>query len=367
MNAISSRIKEYAYDIGFSLAGIAPADDFTEFIEHIKERDEDYAWWVSSPREPMLWAQPKAASPGAKSLVVLVYDYAQRRFPQRLCALLGRIYQSRSYLAPKENINGMRVELMKQFLVKEGMSVTDAVWLPQRWAGLRAGVTSFGKNTFAYAPRLGSFIVLNTLVVDQELEYEKPAEKACPCPQDCRRCIDACPTGALYEPFKLNPRRCIAFNNWMPGVTYLPRDIRPLMQQRVHGCDFCQEACPRNKAVLDANGHRPQDPLLEMLADELRLEDMLHMPEGYYESRIRPVMYNYISDRRLFRRNAAVAIGNTRDARHLPALEAELNDPDPLIRAHVAWAIKEIGGADAQAMLSARRKVETDEKVLEEL
>jgi epoxyqueuosine reductase len=374
---LSTRIREYALDIGYSKIGFAPVRDFDEFIEVLAASGDTYDWWTQGPREPLAWARPREKADFARSIVVLVYDYAQRHFPPELCALMGRIYQSRSYFAPPTNINGARLGLMKDFLISEGLVCEDAPWLPQRWAGVRAGLTSFGKNTFAYVRGIGSFVLLSTLLVDARLDYDEPSPVST-CPANCTFCLDACPTGALYEPFRLNPRRCLPFNAWMTnkergfGITdSIPREIRPLMERRIHGCDVCQEVCPRNKKTLNANADRPHDALLDLLVDELTLDQLLHMPEGYYESRVRPVMYNYIRDPRFFQRNAAVAIGNTHDPRYLPDLEQELDNPDAMIRVHVVWALGQFVGspqdADIRVLLKRRQAVEDDAEVLAEL
>jgi epoxyqueuosine reductase len=202
--------------------------------------------------------------------------------------------------------------------------------------------------------------------VDAELEPSDPAPVST-CPKDCRLCIEACPMKALEAPGKLDPRRCIAFNNWMPigsqeadTFGYIPRELRSLLGSRIHGCDACQEACPKNRKRLKATGWfgtapaLPADALLEQLADELTLEQLLHLPDGYYERCVQPVMYNYIRDLRLFQRNAAIAMGNSGDDRYIPHLAQELDSPHHLIRSHAAWALGAIGGAAARKHLGNR-------------
>ncbi|MDR0513844.1 MAG: HEAT repeat domain-containing protein [Coriobacteriaceae bacterium] len=364
--SLGQRIKEYALDIGYTRVGFTPADDFEEYLGFIGSVKEDYDWWIEGAREPLEWARPTRKVPDARSIIVLVYDYAQKRFPPQLCARMGRVYQSRSYLAPPSNINGARMELLKLFLAEQGVKAVEAVWLPQRWAAQRAGLAFFGKNTFAYAPGLGSFIVISTLLVDAVLEYDQPSPIH-GCPDDCTRCLDACPTHALYQPYRLNPRRCLAFNAWMPMVGNVAHDIRKAAGGRIHGCDLCQEACPRNQAILKGNDARPRDSLLELLAEELTLEQVLHLDPGYYESRVYPVMYNYIRNLDLFKRNAAIAIGNSHDPRYLPDLAIELENPSSLVRCHVAWALGQIGGQEAADLLRSRKGEETDEEVCEEI
>jgi epoxyqueuosine reductase len=368
---LTDRIKDYALEIGYSRVGITTADDFTQFADILTQRGDYYDFWTQGAFQPLDAASPKKLLPNAKSIIVLIFDYAQRAFAPQLNALMGRVYQARCYFAPPTNINGARLTLVKDFLSQQSITYVDNPWLPQRWAAARAGVATFGKNTCAYVDGIGSFILISTLVVDAELQYDQPTLES-KCPANCTKCIDACPTQALYEPFKLNPRRCIPFNNWMTtdergfGISSkVPRELRSKMDQRIHGCDACQEACPRNHKKL--TGSFPSDAFLDTVAPDLNLDDILHLTTDYYESRVKPLMYNYIRDTRLFQRNAAIAIGNTHDPRYLPDLAQEINNNTAFIRSHVAWALGQIGGADARTILQTRLLQETDTNVREEI
>jgi epoxyqueuosine reductase len=173
---------------------------------------------------------------------------------------------------------------MEEFLVARGCNVDRQIKVPARWAAAKSGATTFGKNTFAYVEGIGSFVVIYTLVIDQELEYNQPTMD-CHCPPHCRACIDACPTGAIYEPFKLDPERCLGFNAWMRQEknripTVIPKEIRAKMGTRVHGCDLCQEACPKNHQKLQS--HLPEDEFLEEIAMNFTLAKMLPMPEDFF-------------------------------------------------------------------------------------
>ncbi len=176
--------------------------------------------------------------------------------------------------------------------------------------------------------------------------------------------MDACPTGAIYAPLKLIPRRCIAFNNWWtqdgrpPNITSrIPRDIRETFGTRVHGCDVCQEACPRNQFRL--NSKLPKDPFLENIAKEFSLTQMLHMSEEFFRKSIQPLMYNYIREKKYFQRNAAIALGNLGDPQNLPVLSEALTVPHETVRGHDAWALGKLGGHTAKKALSAALQTET--------
>lgn len=368
---LTKDIKEFALDLGYSKVGITTADDFTEYADDLRSRGTYYDFFANDPRDPLRCAKPRDVEPSARSIVVLVWDYTQRAFPEALAGKVGRVYQARCYLEPSHRINGARLQLMKNFLQEKGCGICREFILPERWAAARAGVANFGRNNFVYADGIGSFIVVGSILIDKELEYDTPTIE-CKCPPGCSACMDACPTKAIYAPFRLDPRRCLAFNAWKTiegqgfGITSsIPHDIRENMGGRVHGCDVCQEVCPRNRARMNAKP--PQDPFLEEIAKDFTLAGMLRLSDDFYEARVHPIMYNYIRDRKYFRRNAAVALGNTGDESHVPDLAEGMRDPEEVVRAHVAWALGKIGGRNAEAVLERSLSPESSEKVREEI
>jgi epoxyqueuosine reductase len=308
--------------------------------------------------------------PSARSIISMAWDYSQKAFPESLLGKIGRIYQARCYNAPPHRINGARFQLMLDFLGKMGCEIGKGILVPERRAAARAGVTTFGKNNFAYLRKTGSFILLSSIVVDKELEYDAPTYDI-KCPKDCTACMDTCPTGAIYEPLKLNPRLCIAFNAWWTqdgrpcATSYIPPQIREKMGTRVHGCDVCQEACPRNSAKLKTKF--PEDAFLVRLAEEFSLVKMLEMSDHFYEKTVRPIMYNYIHDKKYFRRNAAIALGNTGNPDHIPVLAHAMEDNEELVRGYAAWALGRIGGGKARGVLKSRLKREASDFVIAEV
>jgi epoxyqueuosine reductase len=368
--SLTRDIKDFALDIGYSHVGVTSAEDFSDFIDEVRSRGSLYDFYVEDPRKLIDGAQPKKCMPEAKSIISVAWDYAQKGFPDSLLGKIGRIYQARCYNAPPHRINGARYKLFSDFLEKNGCQIGRGFLLPERRAAARAGVTTFGKNNFAYAKNTGSFILLSSIVVDKELEYDSPTYEI-KCPKDCTACMDACPTGAIYEPLKLDPRRCIAFNAWWtqdgrPCVTsYIPLEIRKKMGIRVHGCDVCQEACPRNSAKLKAK--LPQDPFLVQLAEDFSLPKMLEMPDQFYEKTVRPIMYNYINDKKYFQRNAAIALGNIGLEENIPVLNRAMDNSENLVRGYAAWGLGRIGGEKARSILKRRLTQESSSFVISEI
>ena len=371
--SLTTEIKEHAAYLGYTKAGVTTADDFTEFIEDLQSRGDPYHFMINGPLDMIGSARPRSKMPEAKSIIVLALDYIRSSFPEELTGLISRVYQARSHSPLPESVDGARFKLMKTFLEEKGLGVRTDISLPYRQAALRAGIADFGRNALAYADGAGSFITLYVFVVDKELEYDEPSPKS-KCPSNCRLCMDSCPAGALYEPYKLNPKRCVNFSNIMTlegreafGIsTCIPAEMRGKLGRRIHGCDVCQEVCPRNKASLERK--LPPDTFLETIAKDLTLENILRMDDDFYRRRLLPITYNYSRDPRYLRRNAAVALGNLKDTVHVPGLRtALLGDPAEMVRAHAAWALGRIGGSEAKAALQAALAAEASGWVREEV
>lgn len=363
--SLSENIKDFGLDLGYSKVGITTADGFPDYIAELSSRYDMYTWYMESAFQPLTGADPKSVMPSAKSIIMVVYDAFKESFPEKLVGKIGRLYQSRCYLTPRHRINGARRQLMREFLEKSGCQVAQRLVVPERLSAARAGIVTYGKNTFAFAEGIGSFILVTAFIVDAELEYGEPTMEV-RCPPKCTACFDACPTGALYESLKMDPLRCIAFNTFMTqddylvGVTsYIPPDIREKMGIWIHGCDICQEVCPRNQERLKAK--LPQNEFLTKVAQDFELAKLLNLSDEFYIERVQPLMYNYIRDKKYFQRNAAIALGNMGDPTFIPDLAQAMQDPEGLVRAYAAWALGKIGGSQVRQILEASLARETDE------
>ncbi len=372
--SLTEEIKSYALDLGYSRVGIATAEPFPLYAQALAERSQDYDWAIESGLRLERTVDPRDRLPGARSIVVAVYDYVRERFPENLVGKIGRLYQSRSYIEPPTRIGGARVQLMRQFLEKNGMQVGRwfliSSGVPDRLAAVRAGVGEFGRNTFVCAPGIGTFVIIHTFIVDVELEYDAPA-KWTHCPPDCRLCIEACPTGAIIADFRLNPRRCLTFNHvvnvhgFRNTSPYIDPELRPKMASWIHGCDVCQEACPRNQAKLKAE--LPVNDFLEETAKHFTLTSLLRMDHAFETKAVAPLLHTYMQERKYFQRNAAVALGNSGNPEVAPQLVQAMEDPEELVRAHTAWALGRLGGAGARRALEASLQHESGAHAKEEI
>jgi epoxyqueuosine reductase len=257
---------------------------------------------------------------------------------------------------------------MRDFLEINGCRVDHELRLPERLAACRAGAVTYGKNGFAFADEIGSFIIISGFVIDKELEYDSPTYEV-KCPDKCTLCIDACPTGSLYEPMKIDPRRCIAFNHFATQEkgdsyvgavgSYIPHEIREKMGTWIHGCDICQDVCPRNRGKLTAQ--LPQNEFLAKIAEDFELTKLLNLSDEFFAKRVQPLMYNYIHKKKYFQRNAAIALGNTGDPSFISDLGKAMHDTEGMVRGYAAWGLGRIGGIRARKILESSLLGETAE------
>jgi len=338
---LTKSIKMKALELGFSRVGVTSADDFTDLAQELSMREDYQARWCGPKGENSLLAGcfPRLLFPEGKSIICTVVGFSDIGFPDSLSGCIGRAYLSRCYLPTAESIAGLRVQAFKDYLTGQGIKIYQGPEeIPARAACFRAGAVSWGRNNFARTKEDGSFIILYTFLVDAKLDVDCATDVSLPenrCLDNCTLCQDACPTKALSAPARLEWKKCILFNNLRGGAN---EDLRDSIGCHIHGCDICQLVCPRNKEAL-TKPKRP-DPFLEELAKIFDLEKLLVLDQEYYEQCVYPIMYNYIKDLEIFKRNAAIALGNSGDKKHLDALRQgyeKSNDSDT--REIISWAI----------------------------
>jgi epoxyqueuosine reductase len=363
--SLSTDIREYALSIGYDRVGFTNAEKFSHLEKELRERAQMYDFVGLKMVQA---ADPRSIFPEAQSIIVAIYDYYKHSYPEELVGKVGRCYQSMGGVPPLPVVAAQK-GLLKSFLEKLGMRVAEGT--PDRPSGARSGLTTYGKNCFAFADGIGSFLFILTLAVDKEIEYEDSPELKTKCPDNCTFCLDSCPTRALYDPFRMNPKRCIAYNTYFVpghhpmGQAIIPLELRNKMGTWIFGCDVCQQVCPRNHAKLKSQ--LPPNNFLEYIAADFKLERLLHMTDEQFDRIVHTLRLNYIHDKRYFRRNAAVALGNQKNTDAIPALVKALQDPDEIVRGHTAWALGRIGGKKAQQALESGLSGESSEYVIKEI
>jgi epoxyqueuosine reductase len=181
---------------------------------------------------------------------------------------------------------------------------------------------------------LGNWFFLAEIITTLELPPDAPEKNRC---GSCRRCLEACPTGAIVAPFQLDARRCISYLTIeLKGA--IPVELRGAVGNRIYGCDDCLAACPWNRFARAGSmmaAHR------RAALEAPDLAELLSLDEAGFQGRFAGTPMAR-AKRRGFLRNVCVALGNSGDAGSLPALQRAASDPEPLIAEHALWAISRI-------------------------
>ncbi len=363
---LSAKIKTAAQRLGFDLVGISPVQ--------LPPHGESFARWLRDglagelgymSRAEALRRDPHELVPWAKSIVSVGMNYfTPHRRPDKDGDSEGWISRYAWGDDYHELMNARLKELLETIRTLCGASIEGRAFvdsgpvLERDYAGV-AGLGWIGKNTQLISPKRGSWFFLGELFVDLQLAYDRPIRDRC---GQCDLCLKACPTQAFVGPYVLDARRCISYLTIeLKGA--MPRHLRPLVGNHIFGCDICQDVCPYN-VKAEATAESAFGPRAELHAPQLI--PLLSMTEAEFRQRFRgsPILR---AKRRGFLRNVAVALGNLKCREAVPALIAALDDSEPLVRSHVAWALGEIGSASALEALQRRLQVESDAEVRAEI
>jgi epoxyqueuosine reductase len=247
----------------------------------------------------------------------------------------------------------------------------DTGRMVDRAVAQRSGLGWYGKNTCILTKGWGSWVFLSELVTSLDLEPDPPLGANC---GQCEICLHACPTGAFVAPYVLDNRRCISYLT-IELRGSIPVELRPLIGNHIFGCDICQQVCPVNTVVerrlrasgrLGVRGERLEFQPRTPEASSPALIPLLALDEEGFRERFRhsPVKR---AKRRGLLRNVCVALGNIGDPAAVPALIRALDDAEPLVRGHAAWALGRIGGAEARSALEAGLEREQHADALHEI
>ncbi len=332
------QIKEKARAIGFNLVGITgaqPPQHTEEFQQWLTSGFHGEIGYMAKNAEKRV--DPSKILADVRSAVVVGLNYNAETPRQGTRPTTARIARYAWGVRDYHDVMSEKLKQLAAAIDECGGPGARSLWyvdtgpILERDLAQRAGIGFIGKHTNLISRQLGNWIFVGEVLTNLDLPPDQPEREYC---GTCRRCIDVCPTRAIVAPYQLDARLCISYLTIeLKGA--IPVELRSLIGDHVFGCDDCLDVCPWNRFAKLSPARefqrREMPPLTEFLSwDEQQFRDFFR---GTPIIRIK---------RRGFLRNVCVVLGNIGDASALPALEQALNDPEPLVREHAAWAIDQI-------------------------
>lgn len=363
---LARRIADAALALGFSRVGFAGAARFDAAAERLRNwLTQGFHGRLAYLDGPEDRADPAQLLAGVKTIVAVALSYAEPAgLPLRATAdgpnLAGEVAR---YARGEDYHIVMKQKLLRladrcrEIVGRDVVTraCVDTAPLLEHEVARAAGLGFSAKSTLTIVPGVGSYVLLGELLLDVELPLSEPMRQGC---GSCRACLDACPTGAFVNAHVLDARRCIAYLT-IEHDGSIPRELRAPIGARVFGCDVCQEVCPFNAS----RAPKPRVPELEPRSDlaVVDLVALLELGSAGYRKLVKRSALRRVN-RFTLARNAAVALGNSGDARAVAPLARALSDnPSALVREHAAWALGELGPlCDASGRAALERAATND-------
>ncbi|MBN2681139.1 MAG: tRNA epoxyqueuosine(34) reductase QueG [Bacteroidales bacterium] len=291
---MSKKIKQAATEIGFDGCGFCRADFLEEDAGFLNK------WLQNGMHQDMHYMEnhfekrvnPAKLVEGAKSVISVFLNYYPSKIQNKknVPIISKYAYGEDYHFVIKNLLLKLLEKINREIAVVNGRAFVDSAPLLERALAREAGLGWIGKNTNLINPKFGSFIFLGELVIDLELEYDKPLENKC---GNCTKCLQACPTKALIKPHVLNSQNCISYLT-IEHKHNLPVELSDKFNNIIFGCDICQDVCPFNKKAKpnEISQFQPKEELLEMTVEQWHSIDKEHFDKLFSKSAVKRTKYN---------------------------------------------------------------------------
>ncbi|UOQ85009.1 tRNA epoxyqueuosine(34) reductase QueG [Gracilibacillus salinarum] len=356
----------YSKEIGIDQIGFASVEPFKELKARLEEQQAlGYAsgFEKGTPEER---TTPRKLQPEAESIIAiaLAYPTKLKDAPKSVKGDRRGMFCRASWGTDYHEVLRDKLNKLAAFLEEQvsdfcHTSMVDTGELSDRAVAERAGVGFSGKNTLIISPEFGSYIYLGEMITNIPFTPDQPIEEGC---GTCTKCLDACPTGALVEPGRLNAQQCLAFLTQTKG--FMPDEHRDKLGNFIYGFETCQAVCPYNRGV-DFHHHSEFEPDPELVKP--RLTDLLNISNREFKEKFGAMAGSWRGKKPL-QRNAILALGHYKETSALDQLIDLMNhDPRPVIRGTAAWSIGKMDTESGFRAIQQAMTYETDPEVIVEM
>ena len=339
--ALAAQIRAWAHELGFQAVGISDTDlaaaeaGLLEWLALGMHGEMDYMAKHGSKR-----SRPAELLPGTLRVISLRMNYmppdardswqvlaeGERAFISRYA--LGRDYHK----VMRNRLAKLAEKIRAEVAEFDGRVFTDSAPVMEKELARKAGLGWRGKHTLLLSREHGSLFFLGEIYVNLPLPVNEPQQEHC---GTCTRCIDICPTQAIVAPYRVDARRCISYLT-IELTGSIPVELRPLIGNRIYGCDDCQLVCPWNGFV---QASIEPDFVVRHGLDDAGLIELFMWDEDEFDRKLAGSAIYRIGHEQWLR-NIAVALGNAlQSAAVIAALQSRVEHPSEVVREHVAWAL----------------------------
>ncbi|WP_147536131.1 tRNA epoxyqueuosine(34) reductase QueG [Bacillus marasmi] len=366
VQALKLEVIQYSKEIGIDKIGFTNASPFGELKNRlIRQRELGYQSGFEEPdlekrTNPALLLQEAASIIS----IALAYPVKMRNRVQSKAGERRGFFSRASWGLDYHLVLKERLQLLEKFIIEKYpeaicRAMVDTGELADRAVAERAGIGWSGKNCSIITPEFGSYVYLGEMITNIPFEPDKPLEDRC---GECRKCLDACPTGALVQAGQINANRCISFLTQTKD--FIPEEYRDKIGNRIYGCDSCQTACPENKRI-DFHLHSEMEPDPEQVKPLLK--PILTMSNREFKAKFGSLAGSW-RGKKPIQRNAMIALAHFKDESAVSDLIQVLKKDDrPVMRGTAAWALGKIGSVEARLALEKAQQVEQSEEVIIEI
>jgi len=340
--ALAQRIRQWGLELGFQAVGVADADlasaepRLLEWLARGWHGEMEYM-----AARGALRARPAELKPGTLRVISCRMNYLavekENVLENSEKAYIARYARGRDYHKVLRNRLQALCDRIEGEIGAFGYRVfTDSAPVMEVELAARAGIGWRGKHTLLLDRDAGSWFFLGEIYCDLPLVCDSEKENHC---GTCERCIEICPTRAIVAPYQLDARRCISYLT-IEHKSAIPEELRPLIGNRVYGCDDCQLVCPWNSFAVVS---KEKDFEVRNGLDQASLVELFSWTEAEFGERLRGSAIRRIGYERWLR-NLAVGLGNAPTSPEIISiLNSKRNHPSSLVREHVRWALERHG------------------------
>ncbi|THK37362.1 tRNA epoxyqueuosine(34) reductase QueG [Ensifer sp. MPMI2T] len=364
-SALTAFLKSEAADKGFDICRITRPDAIPEAPARLRQFLAEGAHgtmeWLAETADRR--SDPRVLWGDVRSIVMFGMNYGPEDDPRAILSRRDRgaisVYaQNRDY---HDVVKGRLKEIATRFAARAGEDVkvfVDTAPVMEKPLAEKAGIGWQGKHTNLVSREFGSWLFLGSLFTTADLDLDEPERDHC---GSCRACLDACPTGAFPAPYQIDARRCISYLT-IEHKGPIESELRPLIGNRIYGCDDCLAACPWNKFARSASEMKlkARDDLKEPELNFLLTLDDAAFRAFFSGSPVKRI------GRDRFVRNTLIAAGNSGEKGLIPHCKTLARDASPTVRGMAIWALSRLLQRDELVAFAGQCGPETDNDVLSE-